>query len=134
MRVVGCFIEFEGKFLLLQRSEFVDQPLTWALPAGKVESGETDLAAMMRELREETGYIARKEELEFLGVIEQDLAWGHLTFPTFRIRLVAPIEVRVNLREHCGFRWVNAHKCYAEKNVVTGLHELLVRVGYVKKK
>jgi len=36
------------------------------LPAGKVQLGETDAHAMIREIKEETGYNAKEEELHFL--------------------------------------------------------------------
>ncbi len=39
----------------------------WEIPAGKIDKGETDpLAAAMRELREETGYIPDK--MQFMGM------------------------------------------------------------------
>lgn len=55
LRVVGCFLEYEGKFVLLHRHAHKPNGGTWGLPAGKVEPGESDTAAVLRELWEETG-------------------------------------------------------------------------------
>lgn len=45
-----------GRILLTLRSEEVSQPLTWAIPGGKLEDGETPRAAALREAEEELGY------------------------------------------------------------------------------
>ena len=63
MRVVGCFLEYDGKFVLLLRHVHKADGGTWGLPAGKVEPGESDETAMLRELYEETGYKALPKEL-----------------------------------------------------------------------
>lgn len=44
-----------GRVLLIQRSD----DLTWGLPGGHVEAGETWSQAALRECLEETGWIAR---------------------------------------------------------------------------
>ncbi len=45
----------KGRVLLIQRSD----DLTWGLPGGHVESGETWSQAAIRECREETGWLVR---------------------------------------------------------------------------
>lgn len=45
-----------GRLLLLLRSEWVNEPLTWGLPGGALELNEPPLAGAMRELAEETRY------------------------------------------------------------------------------
>jgi acetyl-CoA carboxylase carboxyl transferase subunit beta len=67
MRVVGCFLEFENKFVVLLRHSHKPEGNTWALPGGKVEPGETDEQAVIRELYEETAYKAQTDELQKLG-------------------------------------------------------------------
>lgn len=50
-----------GRLLLAQRGKAPDRGL-WGFPGGHVEPGETALEAAARELREETGVIARPVE------------------------------------------------------------------------
>jgi 8-oxo-dGTP pyrophosphatase MutT (NUDIX family) len=42
--------------LLLRRDNSGDHPGTWALPSGKIKSGETPEKAALRECLEETGW------------------------------------------------------------------------------
>jgi 8-oxo-dGTP diphosphatase len=59
---VGALVEQEGKILLVKRA--VDPKLGyWCLPAGYVEYDEGPVAAVIREVREETGLVIRVNEL-----------------------------------------------------------------------
>ncbi|WP_170973591.1 pyrimidine (deoxy)nucleoside triphosphate diphosphatase [Citrobacter sp. wls710] len=53
--VVAAIIERDGKILLAQRSPDADQPGMWEFAGGKVEAGESQPEALIRELREELG-------------------------------------------------------------------------------
>ncbi|HKW88496.1 MAG TPA: (deoxy)nucleoside triphosphate pyrophosphohydrolase [Candidatus Acidoferrales bacterium] len=55
MVVVAAVIVREGRILVCQRSRKDSFPLKWEFPGGKVKSGETPTAALVRELREELG-------------------------------------------------------------------------------
>jgi len=57
--VVAAIIERDGKILLAQRPPHADQPGLWEFAGGKVEAGETQPQALVRELREELGIEAR---------------------------------------------------------------------------
>ncbi len=62
MQVVLCYIEYQGKILLLQR---LNPPYNGmlALPGGKVERNEKPVEAACRETLEETGLIALDAEI-----------------------------------------------------------------------
>lgn len=51
-------VDEAGRVLLVQQWRHPVQKLLWSLPAGGMEEGETPEAAIRRELREETGYLA----------------------------------------------------------------------------
>ena len=134
MRVVGCFLEYRDKFLILHRSAHKPQGGTWCLVSGKVEENEKDVEAMIRELKEETGYEACVEELEFLGNFSWQFPNYFLEFPCFRIKLRENINITHNPDEHDAYKWVSGKECYEIPNLISGLHDLLKKVGYVKKK
>lgn len=52
---VGVVRDCSGKILIAKRPEHLHQGGLWEFPGGKVESGETVLQALRRELREEVG-------------------------------------------------------------------------------
>lgn len=56
--VVAAVIRSEGKILIAQRAADAHQGGLWEFPGGKVEAGETAVAALRRELEEELGIIA----------------------------------------------------------------------------
>jgi 8-oxo-dGTP diphosphatase len=52
IRVVAAVVERDGRYLITQRREQAVLPLLWEFPGGKVEAGERDEDALVRELRE----------------------------------------------------------------------------------
>ncbi|MFS3894735.1 pyrimidine (deoxy)nucleoside triphosphate diphosphatase [Raoultella ornithinolytica] len=59
--VVAAIIEQDGKILLAQRPPHADQPGLWEFAGGKVEPGESQPQALIRELQEELGITAEVE-------------------------------------------------------------------------
>lgn len=47
------------EYLLVGPSKEVKSKLEWLLPKGHIEEGEDELAAAVREVREETGYVGK---------------------------------------------------------------------------
>jgi len=130
IRVVGTFIEHDGKFLILRRRP--DDGDCWGLPAGGVKKGETDKQAAVREIIEETGHRAKESDLEYLTRIDIDYPDYICEFPTFRLKIAKEIKVTHNPDEHVGYKWVTPEECFAMTDLIKGFHELLVLAGYVK--
>jgi 8-oxo-dGTP diphosphatase len=55
IRVVAAVIENNGSYLITQRRPTAVLPLMWEFPGGRVEEGETDTAALLREVRHRLG-------------------------------------------------------------------------------
>lgn len=57
LRVVAGILARDDNVLLAQRPAGKELAGLWEFPGGKVETGETDEAALLRELREELGIV-----------------------------------------------------------------------------
>lgn len=55
VRVVAALVERDGRYLITQRREGAVLPLLWDFPGGRVEEGESDEAALVREVAERLG-------------------------------------------------------------------------------
>jgi 8-oxo-dGTP diphosphatase len=55
VRVVAGVVQYEGLLLVCRRSEQKSLAGLWEFPGGKVELGESDREALIRELQEELG-------------------------------------------------------------------------------
>lgn len=100
--VVAALIERNGELLLARRDASSDQAGLWEFPGGKVEAGESQQAALVRELQEEMGITATVEEF---------VATSELQQPQRLIRLhgwrVSGISGLIRLQCHSEIRWVS---------------------------
>ena len=48
--VVAAVVEHEGHYLITQRNESAVFPMLWEFPGGRVEEGESETAALIREV------------------------------------------------------------------------------------
>ena len=101
--VVAAVIERDGLFLAARRTEPPELAGLWEFPGGKVEPGEGEAAALVRECREELGV-----EVEVGEKVGPDYLTprGTMLVRTYRATLVtgepAPIE------SHDEVRWLAA--------------------------
>jgi 8-oxo-dGTP diphosphatase len=111
--VAACYIESEGKLLLLRRSacqkEGGVQKHVWGVPAGKLEPGETPRAAARRELEEETGIAIDPSMLQDLGTLyirKPEIDYSYTMF-----RFVSPSRPTVRLNsENDAVHWAAPHE------------------------
>ncbi|HIF9462485.1 TPA: (deoxy)nucleoside triphosphate pyrophosphohydrolase [Photobacterium damselae] len=104
IEVVAAVLMNGGQFLAVQRGEsklsYVSKK--WEFPGGKVEAGETLVAAITRELEEELRITIA--EPQFLLTVEH-------SYPDFDITMhcfVVDVPTReLELTEHLDFRWLN---------------------------
>lgn len=84
LRVTGVLIE-DDRILLLNQD--TDNERSWSLPGGKVEEGETLAAALVREMREETGLDVEPGRLLYVcdHLPRNGTHVVHLTFDVTRI-------------------------------------------------
>lgn len=127
---VGCIVEVDGNILLLQRQPHKCEPLCWGLVGGKVEADEDLLAAIRRELSEETGIIPEDDPL-LLNEDVYDLSYGRVSFPVFRLKFDKRPAISINEKEHLKYKWVKPRDII-KLDGMEGLDELLKRTGYIK--
>lgn len=107
LTVVAAVIWDQGEILCVQKpqTKYAYTSFHWEYPGGKVEVGEVETDALMRELREEMDY-----PIEVIGL----LSTVEHTYPDFSIRLrfylCRPANAkhprRFVLKEHNAHRWL----------------------------
>ena len=118
---VGAVIkDAEGRLLLIKRGHAPGAGL-WSLPGGRIEPGETDIQALVRELREETGLLVEAGAL--IGTVRRPAGDGNV----LDIRDYAATVAGGTLRagdDAADARWVAASEL-AELPITDGLIEAL---------
>ncbi len=82
----GALIRPDSRILVTRRPAGKPMAGLWELPGGKVEAGETPEAALVRELGEELGLVAREDDLAPLTFASHAYAALHLLMPVFVVR------------------------------------------------
>ncbi len=65
----------DGKLLVTKRDFNKTYGGSWEVTGGSVLAGETTLDGAIRELREETGLVANKTQLQYIGEIKEESAF-----------------------------------------------------------
>ena len=122
---VGAVIkDGQGRLLLIKRGHEPGAGL-WSLPGGRIEPGETDAEALVREMREETGLTVEVGRL--LGRVQRPWLRGDV----IDIRDYAATVVGGTLRpgdDAADARWVKTGDM-DEMEMTEGLAEVLTRWG-----
>lgn len=98
-------IDAEGKYLLLERTNhprFFNDP---DLPGGTVETGETPLQGMIREVFEEIGVVVNPEKVMELYA---GTTYSHhgTHYSLFSVNLITRPEVKLSW-EHTAYTWLS---------------------------
>ena len=120
--VVAALIWDNGRFLICQRPANKARALLWEFPGGKVEFGESEEAALVRECREELS-VELVVGVVFLDVVhEYNDITVHLTLFNAAIEAGTP-----QLLEHNDIQWIIAAEipqysfCPADKKILDKL-------------
>ncbi|MBG0826174.1 (deoxy)nucleoside triphosphate pyrophosphohydrolase [Planomonospora sp. ID67723] len=98
--VVGAaIVDREGRLLAAQRAEPPELAGGWEFPGGKVDPGEDDHAALVRECQEELGVLI--EVGEQVGG-DWPLSGGYV----LRVWLAAIVRGEPEAKEHLDLRWL----------------------------
>jgi len=103
--VVGCFLERDGKILLVLRLPNKSEGGKWGVPAGKMDPGETPLEAIIREIKEETAMTITPQEASFFETYYVRYPEYDFVYNVFHAQVPANQEARINPDEHQEYRW-----------------------------
>ena len=109
IEVVAAIIKKEDKIFITRRSygEFSNM---WEFPGGKIEAGETNEEALIREIKEELELDINK--LEFLTTVEYDYPTFHLTMHCYTCEICGGT---LNLNAHNDAKWVSLEQLASQK-------------------
>ena len=103
--VVGAAIISGGRLLAAQRAAPPELAGGWEFPGGKVDPGEADETALVRECREELGV-----EIKLRGRVGGD--WPLTTTTVLRVWTAELVEGIPRPLEHLALRWLKAGELY----------------------
>jgi len=131
--VVSCFFEYNGKILLLKRHNHKTQGGKWGVPAGKSNSSEDTIVALVREIFEETGCTAKQQELDFFRSVYVTHPEHQFIYHIFHHRLKKKPTVSINPQEHQEYLWTSPREAL-NMNLVDDLDTCIKMYYFSKEK
>jgi 8-oxo-dGTP pyrophosphatase MutT (NUDIX family) len=82
LKAAGCLIMLNDseEFLFIQRSDKVSEPLSWSIPGGMVDPGESPLEAAIRECYEEINHVVNTDKCKLLFVNDSVPNFSYYTY------------------------------------------------------
>lgn len=121
-KAAGVLYFCDDKILLIKRSSLGDYNGYWAIPGGKVESGESYLEGAKRECKEEIGKYHAGKNLGHYDFEKKDF-----TYRTHFVRVDKEFEPKLN-DEHTEYKWADINKL--PKKVHPGLLKTLDNLSF----
>lgn len=103
--VAACYVEVNGKILILERSYTESEGKTWGVPGGKIEPGETPLQGAIRELFEETNIKILPSQFQEIGKLYITKPKGSYIYHMFHVGVREMPLVSLN-SEHISYLWI----------------------------
>lgn len=104
--VVSCFLEHEGKVLMLHRQDYKPQGNTWGMPAGKVHENESINEALSREVEEELDLKIKPEQWTYSKMFYVKYPEYHYVYHVLVLKLDKIPELNLNLEENKALQWI----------------------------
>jgi 8-oxo-dGTP diphosphatase len=101
--VAAALVDPDGRMLIAQRPEGKSMAGLWEFPGGKVETGETPEAALIRELREELGIAVKEPCLAPFTFASHTYGAFHLLMPLYLCRRW---DGNPRPRHHAAIKWL----------------------------
>lgn len=116
---IGVVYENE-KFLVVERSQHVRAPGMLCFPGGGIEPGESEEAAVIRELREEIGAVvsSTRQLWKCTTAWKTPLTWFHCTIDLQRPLVLDPHEV-------ASVHWMAIEELRGNPKVLSSNHAFL---------
>ena len=108
--IAFCICEHDKEILILQRQEGKGQAHEWGVPAGKIESSESPLQAVQRELFEETGIQQPQSKFIYINTFYDVYLGFEFVVEVFHVELSEQPQVILNPLEHENYCWVTPQK------------------------
>jgi len=116
-----CWIHHQGEYLFLQSAPHMREPLSWGVPAGKLDTHETPTDAIIRETREETSIELTSTLLVNLGCVygKQSHADGDRILHLFTYQLPQKPPIQLS-HEHDNAKWIPLDEACAQLSLSGG--------------
>lgn len=103
IEVVGAAIIQGNEILAMQRGEQMTLPGMWEFPGGKIEAGETEQEALIREIKEELNVEIKIRD--YINEASYDYDFGTVILKVYTAEIVAG---QILMEEHSDGKWLTA--------------------------
>jgi 8-oxo-dGTP diphosphatase len=134
VRVVGAAVVESDRVLVAQRHGGPYDGC-WEFPGGKVEAGESEIAGLVRECREELGLEVAPQAFVGEVVLDGAVAGGQPGASTLRVWWCRPAGGTADALQHAQLRWVGADELEeldwipADRPLLPAVRTLLTRLS-----